>query len=168
MPSPLIRGGTLEERLNNMEIVLTRYLKTRPPSSTIIPIKTAILSGYIERYADVRLYVGISSIIDRLELYIDDIEPDENKKKLAFVQLQLLSSDLKGSNHSRQIRVGRNLILLDLSIEAATKLVMSFNRPVIGIWYSFVITPKMSRSQLVDISEALDEGVQLPLDRRIP
>ena len=94
----------------------------------------------------------------------------ENKKKNAGMQLQFLGADFKGVSYSYLARVGRNSFKLDLPIIVGTKIRMTFDRRVVGVWYSFVLTPFITKSQVIDLSEepeVVDEGVQLPLARGV-
>jgi len=168
MSRELIKGVSPDEKFQHLEIILDRMRRLHGIGRNFVPTQCTLISGYSDG-VEIRQYVGIDGTINFLDLYIDDIELNEQKKKIAIAQVQSLCFDLKGTSYSYPVRVGRNTILMDMKIITGTKLRIAFDRPVTGIWYSFVLTPKITKVQVVDMSEeeTSDEGVQLPLARGI-
>jgi hypothetical protein len=169
MSRELIKGVSPDEKFQHLEIILDRMRRLHGIGRNFVPTQCTTISGFSDG-TELRQFIGFNGKLNSLELYIDDIEVDENKKKNAGMQLQFLRADFKGVSYSYLARVGRNSFKLDLPIVVGTKIRMTFDRRVVGVWYAFVLTPFITKSQVIDMSEepeVVDEGVQLPLARGI-
>ena len=166
MEKRVIRGKTIEEQISSVDAALHRLRSSHGIGKKFLPTHDVILSGYDEDGLSARLYVGLSGKLELLDLFIDDIVVDADKKKLTTVQVQILGSDLKGLSRIALARAGRTVIAIKEDIAAGTKLQLSFDRPVYGVWYSFVMTPKLFNYKSIGQpkSEDADEGVQLSLE----
>lgn len=157
MGHAIIRGNTVEEKFESANKALMQLERRIAARSIVAPLTPIIVMGYCDQPVDGVIAKGmfpVSGFITKVSLFIESLEDPEYLKKNSL-KFYMQAHQADGTVISKEFS-SRELSIKERSnfkIAADSRVTVSLDVKVSGIWYGFVMEPETPIKRAVDVSD---------------
>ena len=151
MELKIVKGKDIETQIKSIDAILHSVLgQVRGKASQAFVSKCGV-SGYVEQALAGVDYLHsmfpLDGMIKKVAIVIDDVPKDtglDKGKPKAGISIYIEDNPPMWTTKSIELEVGKHELNVDVPIKFGTRMKVSVNRLVVGLWIALLVEPKLT------------------------